>query len=68
MADYRKMYSILCKSIDDIIDPLNHIPLAVPCSELLQKALLEAEDVYISTAPYAEETDDQKIIQLKMDK
>ena len=67
MADYRKMYAILCKAIDDVIDPLSRIPLAAPCSELLQKALLEAEEVYISTTPYPEETDDPKIIQIRMD-
>ena len=30
MADYRKMYYLLCKTVDDVIDPLEHIPLAVP--------------------------------------
>jgi len=29
MADYRKMYYVLCKAIDDVIDPLDRIPLAV---------------------------------------
>ena len=27
MEDYRKMYYVLCKAIDDVIDPLEHIPL-----------------------------------------
>ena len=67
MADYRKMYYVLCKAIDDVIDPLDQIPLARPYAQKLQNALLEAEEIYITTAPYAEETDDPKITQLKTD-
>ena len=67
MADYRKMYYVLCKAIDDVIDPLEDIPLARPYAQKLQKALLEAEEIYITTTPYAEEPDDPKIIQLKTD-
>ena len=67
MADYKKMYYILCKAIDDVIDPLNRIPHARPYAEQLQKALLEAEEIYNNTTPYAEETEDPKIIQIKVD-
>lgn len=67
MADYRKMYYVLCKAIDDVIDPLEHIPLAVPAARQLKTALLEAEEIYITTTPYTEETDDPKIIQIKTD-
>ena len=67
MADYRKMYYVLCKAIDDVIDPLEGIPLARPYAQKLQKALLEAEEIYITTTPYAEETDDPKISQIKTD-
>ena len=67
MADYRKMYYVLWKAIDDVIDPLEGIPLARPYAQKLQKALLEAEEIYITTTPYAEETDDPKIIQIKTD-
>ena len=67
MADYRKMYYVLCKAIDDVIDPLEGIPLARPYAQKLQKALLEAEEIYINTTPYAEETEDPKIIQIKVD-
>ena len=67
MADYRKMYHVLCRAIDDVIDPLERIPLAVPYVRQLKKALLEAEEIYITTAPYAEETDDPGIIQIKTD-
>ena len=44
MADYRKMYYVLCKAIDDVIDPLDRIPLARPYAQKLQNAVLEAED------------------------
>lgn len=67
MADYRNMYYVLCKAIDDVIDPLDRIPLAKPYAEQLQKALLEAEEIYINTTPYAEETENPKIIQFKTD-
>lgn len=47
MPDYRKMYAILCGAVDDVIDPLEQIPLAVPYAGKLRRALLEAEEVYI---------------------
>ena len=67
MADYRKMYYVLCKAIDDVIDPLEHIPLAAPYAQQLQRALLEAEEIYIATTPYAEKAEAHKIIQIKTD-
>ena len=67
MADYRKMYYVLCKAVDDVIDPLERIPLAAPYAQQLRKALLEAEEIYISTTPYAEKTEDSKVIQIKTD-
>ena len=67
MADYRKMYYVLCKAMDDVIDPLERIPLAATYAQQLRKALLEAEEIYISTTPYAEKTEDPKIIQIKTD-
>ena len=67
MADYRKMYYLLCKTVDDVIDPLEHIPLAVSYARQLKDALLEAEEIYITTTPYTEGTDDPKVIQIKTD-
>ena len=67
MTDYRKMYYVLCKAIDDVIDPLDRIPLAVPAARQLKAALLEAEEIYITTTPYTEGSDDPKIIQIKTD-
>ena len=66
-ADYKRMYTLLCKSIDDVIDPLSQIPAAKIYALHLQNALLQAEDIYISTTPYAEETADPQIIQMKID-
>ena len=47
MADYRKMYAILCGAIDDVIDPLERIPLAIAQARRLCAALEEAEEVYL---------------------
>lgn len=30
MADYQKMYALLCGAVDDVIDPLEQIPLGYP--------------------------------------
>ena len=57
MADYLKMYAILCKTIDSVIDPLNQIPLAIHYAALLEHAILEAEDVYCETEDL-EDTDE----------
>lgn len=29
MADYQKLYALLCGAIDNVIDPLERIPLAL---------------------------------------
>ena len=50
MTDYKKMYAILCRAIDNSIDPLEQIPHARSEAEKLKAALLEAEEIYISTA------------------
>ncbi|MBQ6431207.1 MAG: hypothetical protein IJJ99_04965 [Oscillospiraceae bacterium] len=65
MADYRKMYMILCAAIDDVIDPLERIPLAHFEVEKLRAALLSAEEVYIDSSPDSEETSAPHIIPLK---
>ena len=52
MPDYKKMYAVLCKAIDDAIEPLERIPAARQTSKLLQDALYEAEEIYIDTSPY----------------
>ena len=50
MADYKKMYAILCLAIDKVIDPLELFPEAEPSVRCLRRALLEAEEVYIATS------------------
>lgn len=50
MPNYQKMYAILCGAIDDVIDPLEKIPLAVPSARKLRTALEEAEELYIATS------------------
>ena len=65
MADYQKMYAVLCGAIDDVLDELQTIPLAQPYARKLYSALLAAEDIYIDTTLYP--TNTQNIIQLKRD-
>ena len=50
------MYALLCGAIDDVLDELTCIPGASSSADRLQKALLEAEELYLE----AEETDPQK--------
>lgn len=67
MANYRKMYAVLCAAVDEVIDPLEKIPLAAPQARKLRAAVREAEEVYIKTAAYFEETEDAQIVRLKTD-
>lgn len=67
MADYKKMYAVLCKAVDESIIPLERIPLAQSTVEALKSALLEAENIYIETSPYIEDNEDLRIIELKVD-
>ena len=46
--DYRKMYAILCKAASAALDMLPETPENTAGRCLLQKALLEAEEVYLS--------------------
>lgn len=64
MADYKKMYIILCDAIDNVSDALESIPSARHISEALTSAQLKAEEVYIQTCSRLEQTDDPKIIRL----
>lgn len=64
MADYKKMYIILCDAIDSVTDDLEAMPSAQHIWEALTNAQLKAEDVYIQTCSRLEQTDDPKIIRL----
>ena len=47
MADYQKMYAVLCSAVDEVIDPLERIPLALSSARILRAALARAEEIYI---------------------
>lgn len=47
MVDYKKLYALLFGAIDQVIDPLSLIPEAMPCAVLLQRALEQAEELYL---------------------
>ena len=42
MADYQKMYAVLCSAVDEVIDPLERIPLALSSARILRAALARA--------------------------
>lgn len=67
MPDYKKMYAVLCKAIDDAIDPLEQNPSANQIAKSLQDALLEAEEIYIDTTPYIKDSTTAQIIELNTD-
>lgn len=50
MADYQKMYYILCDSASKALETLPEMEENRVGRELLQKALYEAEELYIETA------------------
>ena len=64
MADYKKMYAVLCGAVDDIIDTLEEIPLAFSSAKILRNALEQAEEIYIETTPYIEVTDEEILIKI----
>lgn len=47
MADYQKMYAVLCSAVDDAISDLEQIPAAASVIQRLQKALFKAEMIHI---------------------
>lgn len=50
MADYQKMYAILCGAIDDTLTELVRIPAAAASAERLTQALQRAETLYIESS------------------
>ncbi len=57
MADYKKMYSVLCCAVDDAICALECSRLsALSAAQTLRIALQKAEDIYIETS---DETEDR---------
>ena len=49
MADYQKMYALLCGAVDDVIDPLEQIPLAIPYASVLRRALEDYTQVFLKS-------------------
>lgn len=66
MADYQRMYAMLCSAVAAVIPALEEIPAANHSMRILQQALLNAEELYIRTTPYvlSEETE-SNIIKLQ---
>ena len=64
MADYKKMYTILCGAVDEVIDPLEQIPMAREAVQVLREALLQAESVYIDTAALPKMGEQTGIVEL----
>ena len=50
MAEYQKMYYILCDSASRALDALLDVPETQAARLLLEQALYEAEELYIATA------------------
>ncbi len=46
MADYKKMYAVLCAAIDGVIDDLERFPPSWRQAQVLRRALWEAEAIY----------------------
>lgn len=67
MADYKKMYMILCGAVDEVIDPLEQIPMARASAQVLREALLQAERVYIDTSVYAMASTQPQVVELRND-
>ena len=57
MADYQKLYALLCGVIDDVIDPLER-----PYAKKLRRALVQAEELYIDTSAYPAEKQENVIV------
>ncbi len=68
MANYKKMYAVLCGAVDDAIGELNQFPFAYGTIQKLQDALYCAEEIYIDTSLYAvDQKEKQKVVELKLD-
>ena len=64
MADYKKMYMVLCGAVDEVIDPLEQIPMARSSVQVLQEALLRAERIYIDTTTYSQMSKQAQVVEL----
>ena len=67
MSVYKKMYAVLCGAVDEVLGPLERIPLAQPCVQRLLDALHQAEELYINTAAYIDPADGGQIMKIRID-
>lgn len=68
MADYQKMYAILCGAVDDALMGLEQGSSAGLASALrLRLALERAEEIYLETSMCAERRGDTNLIELRRD-
>lgn len=50
--------------MDDVIGPLEKIPMAMQPVRTLREALLRAEDIYMDTSMYAEKDENGNLLRL----
>lgn len=67
MTDYKKMYTVLCGAVDEVIDPLEQIPMARASVQVLREALLRAERIYIDTTTYTQVSKHPQVVELRSD-
>lgn len=68
MADYKKMYMILCGAVDEVIDPLEQIPMARASAQVLREAAAPGgSGVYIDTSVYAMASAQPQVVELRND-
>ena len=63
MADYQKMYAILCGAVDDALMGLEQGSSAACISLRLRLALERAEEIYLETSMCAERRGDTNLIE-----
>lgn len=60
MADYAKMYALLCSAMSEAIDALEPTPRNREVIDYMVSALEQAEEIYIRSVPEEFETDDPR--------
>lgn len=65
MADYQKMYAILCGAVDDALQELEEGGSAACIALRLRLALERAEEIYLETSMCAERRGDTNLIELR---
>ena len=56
MPDYKRMYALLCAAASEALDALPNTAENGPCRVALQKALYDAEELYVASADTETET------------